>query len=106
MKIFSLIDLSFLILVFICSQKFLFRKGKSTVDALTVFVESVVGTLEEQKYTLAVVHELSTLTAFITDGILLDALETSGVRGYLIVDYIYVTNRSQRVEIIDPNRNT
>ena len=85
---------------FIVDNQFGFQKNRSTLQALTSFLDIVTDALDNKNYIIALFLDLSKAFDTIDHNILLKKINTYGIRG-LALDYIksYISNRQQFVEI-------
>lgn len=84
----------------ISSEQFGFRKNKSTIDAVTTLIESVVDGLERKEHVLSIFLDLSKAFDCVHHETLLYQLTTCGVRG-LPHEWLssYLWDRNQCVQI-------
>jgi hypothetical protein len=84
----------------LCPEQFGFRKNRSTIDAITNFLENVVGGLENKEHVLSIFLDLSKAFDCVDHKILLNQLELIGIRG-LSNKWIssYLSNREQYVQV-------
>ena len=81
-------------------NQFGFRKGRSTVDAVSRLVEQIYDALENKEFVITTFLDLSKAFDCVNRSILLDILERHGVRGtpYQLLES-YLSNRQQFVSI-------
>ena len=84
----------------ISDRQFGFRSGKSTVDALVDFLESVYGGLNEKKHVLSIFVDLRKAFDSVNHKILIRKLHRLGIRGVAQSWFrSYLTSRTQCVRI-------
>ena len=83
-------------------DQFGFRKGRSTIDAITQLVESVVDGLDRREHVLSIFLDLSKAFDCVQHETLLHQLEAHGIRG-LPLRWLasYLKDREQSVQIAD-----
>ena len=83
-------------------QQFGFRKNRSTIDAITELVESVVDGLDRREHVLSIFLDLSKAFDCVHHETLLLQLESHGIRG-LPLQWLssYLEDRQQSVQITD-----
>ena len=72
-----------------------FRKQRSTVDAVTKFINDVIKSYDDKQSTIAVYCDLSKAFDTIDHNMLIHKLEFNGIRGFALSWFrSYLSNRS------------